>query len=85
MHTTTVVNGVALDRLSETIDAVTTTPAQAAEAAEVGALAGAGSTLLAEAATTRAEARHLCRWCDVSVCGFDDGRCPSIPERAPAF
>jgi DNA-binding MarR family transcriptional regulator len=54
-------------------------------AAEVGALAGAGSTLLAQAATTRAEARHLCRWCDVSVCGFDDGRCPSIPERAPAF
>jgi DNA-binding MarR family transcriptional regulator len=50
--------------------------------AEVRSLARAGATLLAEAATTRTEARHLCRWCDVAVCGFDDGRCPSIPEPA---
>ena len=44
---------------------------------EVRGLARAGSALLAPAASTRTGARHACRWCDVVVCGFDDGRCPT--------
>ena len=45
--------------------------------AEVRGLARAGAALLAPAATTRTEACFACRWCDVVVCGFDDGRCPT--------
>ncbi len=51
-------------------------------AGQTRALTSAGYTLLAQAATTRTEARHLCRWCDVAACGFEAGRCPSTLEPA---
>ena len=41
------------------------------------ALARASESLLLEAAVSRAEARAICRYCDVEACGHHDGRCPS--------
>jgi DNA-binding MarR family transcriptional regulator len=41
------------------------------------ALADAGAAILHDAAVTRAEARAICRLCDVVACGHDRGACPS--------
>lgn len=46
-------------------------------AADVRTVARIGSRVLEEGATSAAEARAQCRWCDVTACGFDQGRCPS--------
>jgi hypothetical protein len=41
--------------------------------AELGALAG---LVLSAWAETRADARQICRLCDVHACGHHEGRCP---------
>ena len=41
------------------------------------ALADSGAAILRGAAVTRAEARAICRLCDVVACGHHDGACPS--------
>jgi MarR family transcriptional repressor of emrRAB len=42
-----------------------------------GRLAAAASSILREGAVSRAEARAICRFCDVDVCGHVTGECPS--------
>ena len=47
------------------------------DGAQRDALVAVSEVLVADATTSRREARRICRFCDTRACGHEDGRCPS--------